>query len=197
MAQVSPSDAPYWTFAQALAWVIYRRGDLVDYVGPTGDGRLSLIAMYPSQFTPPVEKIGEGEELLQALRQGRLEATGKPAQGDGIRLAIPLEDWLRLRRYGAKIFQMTHANSSAIQPWHDITLRSDAVKKLWRSRHEIYDRSRFDWDAIKHLYQQVRASNPDFSQNELITETQGRYEDEFNKEPPSRTSFQRKIGTWS
>jgi hypothetical protein len=197
MARVSPSDTRYWSFAQALAWTIYRRNDLVDYVGPGRGGRLSLVAAYPSQFSPPPERIGDGDALLQALRDGRLKATGIPASGDGLRREIPAEDWLRLKRHGASVFQISDDRLQTLVPWRDITLRSASVKNLWRSGHEVSGRSKYDWYAIQRLYQELRASNPDFSQNELIIETQGRYQEEFNKEPPSRSAFQRQIRTWN
>lgn len=197
MARVSSSDTHYWSFAQALSWAIYRRNDLVDYVGPDRGGRLSLIAAYPSQFSPAPEKIGDGDALLRALRDGRLKATGIPAYGDGLRREIPAEDWLRLKRHGASVLQISDNRLQALVPWRDITMRSDAVKKLWRSKHEVTGRSKYDWSAIQRLYQDLRASNPDFSQNELIIEIQGRYQDEFNKEPPSRSAFQRQIKSWN
>ena len=196
MKRSSSVATKYWTFAQALGWVIYRRNDVVSYVGPFGSGKLSLVAMYPSHFEPALENAGDGEELLNALREGRLTAKGKLANGDGVRREIPAEDWALLKRYGDAIYEAQNDRSSTSQPWRDITLESATVMKLWRSSTEVSGRSKYDWTRIKALFQDVCASNPDFSRNELIVETQGRYRDKFNKEPPSRSSFQRRMRNW-
>lgn len=197
MKRSSSVATKYWTFAQALGWVIYRRHDVVAYVGPFGSGKLSLVTMYPSHFEPALENAGDGEELLNALREGRLTAKGKLANGDGVRPEIPAEDWALLKRYGDAIYEVPNGRSTTSQPWRDITLESAAVMKLWRSKTEVSGRSRYDWARIKVLFQDARASNPDFSQNELIDETQGLYREQFNREPPSRTSIQRMIKEWS
>ena len=196
MKKSSSGVTKHWTFAQALAWVIYRRNDIVLYVGPIGAGRLSLVAMYPSHFARALEIAGDGEELLDALREGRITATGKLANADGVRREIPVEDWALLKRYGDAIYEAQNDRSSTSQPWRDITLESATVMKLWRSSTEVSGRSKYDWTRIKALFQDVCASNPDFSRYELIVETQGRYRDEFNKEPPSRSSFQRRMRNW-
>ena len=71
------------------------------------------------------------------------------------------------------------------------------MKKLWRTDYEVSGRSKFDWAIIKTVYLDLSTSNPDMSQNELIIELQGAFEERFNKEPPSRSTIQRKISTWS
>ncbi len=195
MAAEERTSSKHWTIAQALAWVIYRSEDLVKYVSP-GGGKLSLIAMYPSRFSPmPIEKAS-GDELLSALEKGLLEAKGKRSGASDLLEPIPAEDWLRLRRHGAVIYQLPDDKSEFTEPWRDITFESSDIKKQWRSDHEVKGRTSFDWPAIKKIYDQVKETNPDFSINALITEAQGAYEDRYNKDPPSRSSFQSHIKEW-
>ena len=76
-------------------------------------------------------------------------------------------------------------------------LECSAMKKLWRTGHEVTGRSKFDPAAIRAVYEDLSASNPDMSQNELIIELQGMFEERFKKKPPSRTTIQNRIKTWS
>ncbi len=197
MVTLSPNTHRYWTLAQALAWVIYRRDDVVDYVGPNGGGSLGLVGMYPTHFQPPLAMRGNSEELRRAAAEGRLKVTGIPTIGTRVRAAIPAEDWLQLRIYSDKVSQLSEDRSRHVYPWRDVVLECSAMKKLWRTGHEVTGRSKFDWAAIRAVYEDLSASNPDMSQNELILELQGTFEERFKKEPPSRSTIQRNISTWS
>lgn len=197
MVTLSPNTHRYWTLAQALAWVIYRRDDVVDYVGPNGGGSLGLVGMYPTHFQPLLEIRGNSKELRRAASEGRLEVTGIPTIGAPVRTAIPPEDWLQLRIYSDKVSQLSKDRSGHVYPWKDVVLECAAMKKLWRTGHEVTGRSKFDWAAIRADYEGLSASNPDMSQNELILEVQGSYEERFNKDAPGRSTIQRNISTWS
>lgn len=97
------SKSRYWTFEQALAWVLYRREDIVSYVGPRSGGSLSWVGMYLTSFKPIANKIGNGEELLATLRNGDLVASGYHETNNGTRQNIPPEDWLKLRINGVAV----------------------------------------------------------------------------------------------
>ena len=99
-------------------------------------------------------------------------------------------------RLGSITRRLKPLYSDNAQPWTDIRLESAAVKKLWRSEHEISGRTKFDWDAVRAIHDELLERNPDFSQNELIIEIQGAFRDQFNKEPPSRPSIQRHLKSW-
>lgn len=197
MVTFSPKANRYWTLPQAVAWVIYRRDDIVEYVGPNGGGSLGLVAMYPTQFQPSPKVHGVSEELRRAAVEGRLKVRGIPNNGSLARVDIKPEDWLRLQIYDGKVSQVSEDRAQHIYPWRDISVESAAVKKLWRTEHETSGRSKFDWSAIRAVYEDISSSNPDMSQNELIIELQGAFEERFKKEAPSRTTLQRKIKTWS
>jgi len=190
-----PNTHRYWTLAQALAWVIYRRDDVVDYVGPNGGGSLGLAGMYPTHFQPPLEIRGNSEELRRAAAEGRLKVTGIPTIDATARTAIPPEDWLQFQIYNGKVSQLSEDRSRHVYPWRDVVLECSAMKKLWRTGHEVTGRSKFDRAAIRAVYEDLSASNPDMSQNELIIELQGTFEERFKKKPPSRSTIQRNIST--
>ncbi|XHY16171.1 hypothetical protein SuNHUV7_09520 (plasmid) [Pseudoseohaeicola sp. NH-UV-7] len=69
------------------------------------------------------------------------------------------------------------------------------MKRFWRSINEVSGRSKYDWDAIRAIFDELQRQNSEMSQNELILELQGTYEDRLKKDAPSRSSIQRKINT--
>ena len=166
------------------------------YVSPIGVGKLSLIALYPSmKFVPEVK--GSADELLASLVEGTITALGIPKNKDGVhQQIIPAQDWLQTGCYGGTLFKRTEDGSSIDMPWRDIFLESADIRKYWRSDNEIDGRSRYNWDAIKMIFDKVKEQNPEFSDNDLIIEAQGAYEERFNKEPPSRSSFQSHMKKW-
>ncbi len=197
MVTLSPRASRYWTLPQAIAWVIYRREDIVDYVGPNGGGSLGLVAMYPTHFQQSPEIRGVPEELRRAAAEGRLKVTGIPSQNSSARVDIPPEEWLRLQIYSGKVYRVSEEQSQLVYPWREMAVESADMKRLWRSDHELSGRSKFDWASIKLIFDELKIQNPQMSQNELMIETQGTYRDQFNKEPPGRTTIQNKIKTWA
>jgi hypothetical protein len=197
MVTLPPNASRFWTLPQAVAWVLYRRDDIVDYIGSTDEGRLGLVAMYPAHFQPVPEVHGEPEELRRALAEGKLKATGIPNDGVAVRTTIPPQDWLRVQIYGGKAYRASEDRHEVVYPWRDIALESAAMKKLWRSEHETAGRSKYDWVIVQAMFNEVKTQNLEMTQNELITEVQGAFEDRFNKKAPSRTTIQRKIKTWT
>ena len=66
-------------------------------------------------------------------------------------------------------------------PWHDIRVSSADVQKVWRGTSETTSRAKFDWVTIRSIHEELRLSNPEFSKNELIKETQQAFQDKFIK----------------
>lgn len=188
------ADSKYWNLAQVAAWVMYREMELVvQFEHPSRTGFMAL-GMYPSLEPSGRQKIASSNDLNRTLEDGRLTAWGYRANSNQLE-QIPSREWTDLTL--APPFAYDTRNLAAKhQPWTDIRLESAAVKKLWRSEHEISGRTKFDWDAVRPIHDELLERNPDFSQNDLITEIQGAFHDHFNKEPPSRSSIQRHLKSW-
>lgn len=196
MSKRFPTRSKYWTLGQALAWVIYRREDVVTELAPQSGRRLSLISMFPSMYCPELEPVGSSEELLQHLREGALTASGRPAGDLSIRQDIRPEDWVRLRFLGEHAWRASEDGQRTVEPWHDIVLEGAEVRKRFRGLSELDARTKFDWTVIRKIHDEVLTRLPQISQNELIAEIQGQFRDQFNKEPPGRTSIQTRIQRW-
>jgi hypothetical protein len=188
-------DAPYWNLSQAAAWVVYRERRIVEQLEHAVAGQFGAIAMYPSIHSEAKDPLGTLSLLEKALTDGRLEALGRRESLTAPRDPIPSQEWKGL------VLRPPHAYAEVdlaaqIEPWRDIIVRSADVKKLWRSPQEVAGRSRFDWTAIKRLHDELQATNPEFSQNELINEIQVAFEAKFSKSPPARSTIQNKIKSW-
>jgi hypothetical protein len=173
---------------------MYRRRDLVAYVGE--GGRVGLIALFPTHFSPKPEKIEAPQALIVALENGQLAADGIRVGGTGARETIPSSEWANALISGDHLSWASKGSTVAAR-WHDITLDRAAVERHLRSRPEVAARTKFDWGILRKMHNEIRARHPEFSQNELMLELQGAYRDRLNKEPPSRTTLQRQIGRWS
>ncbi|MGY8937648.1 MAG: hypothetical protein ACKVG6_16465, partial [Alphaproteobacteria bacterium] len=82
------------------------------------------------------------------------------------------------------------------EPWAEIRVERADIQKLWRIQTETEGRTRYDWIAIREIYETLIQNNPDMSQNEIINEVQLGFQNRSTKEPPSRTSLQTKIKSW-
>ena len=81
-------------------------------------------------------------------------------------------------------------------PWINIRVQGSDIQKLWRLRTETEGRTKFDWPAIRGIYEQLIKENPGMSQNDTIDEVQLEFQNRFSKDPPGRTSVQNHIKTW-
>ena len=187
-------DDKYWNLAQACAWVEYREKQLVNDLSGADRNAYMALGMYTSMWPAGRQRHGSVEDLRRALEQGRIKSSGYRRNTPDNLEEIPSAEWTDLQIRPPLVSFAGQPNN---QPWKAVRLLSADIKKLWRTDHEVTGRSKFDWAAIRAVYEDLSASNPDMSQNELIIELQGAFEERFNKEPPSRTSFMRKIKTWS
>ncbi len=193
MSSDQPFDHKYWNLAQAAAWVEYRDKQLVEDLKSADRNTYIAIGFYPSMWPPGRKQRGRIEELRRALEEGGLKSSGFRRGGRKRRKYIPAAEWVD---YVIRPPDVSFSGQPKNVPWERVRVLSADMRRLWRSDHEVDGRSKFDWLAIRAVYEDLSASNPDMSQNELILELQGSYEDRFNKGAPSRTTIQRKIKTW-
>jgi len=188
-------NARYWNLAQAAAWVVYREKGLVEDLENANRDDYAAIGMYPTMWPEGRAKKGKLSKLTRALVDGRLTSWGYRASTPGKLEEIPSIEWAKLSLRPPLAYDSRHI-AARIEPWTDILVRSTDLKKLWRSGHEVTGRSKFDWPAIKKIHDDLKVKNPKFSQNELIEEIQGAFEEQFKRNPPSRSSLQPKMKTW-
>lgn len=187
-------DDKYWNLAQACAWVEYREKQLVNDFNVADRDTYMALGMYPSMWPAGRRRHGSVEDLRRALEQGRIKSSGYRRPTPESLEEIPAAEWADLQIRPPLVSFAGQLNN---QPWNAVRLLSADMKRSWRSISEVSGRSRFDWAAIKTMYDQFKTQNTEMTQNELIVEVQGSFEENFNKEPPSRTSFMRKIKTWT
>ena len=192
MSSNQPFDDKYWNLSQACAWVEYRGKQLVNDFSVADRNAYMALGMYPSMWPAERRQHGSVEDLRRALEQGRIKSSGYRRNTPDNLEEIPAAEWTDLQIRPPLVSFAGQPNN---QPWIAVRLLSADMKRLWRSVNEVSGRSRFDWAAIKTMYDQIKTQNTEMTQNELITEVQGTFGDNFNKEPPSRTSFMRKIKT--
>ncbi|AXI53344.1 hypothetical protein C1J05_01500 [Sulfitobacter sp. JL08] len=192
MSKRSPFDHKYWNLAQASVWVEYREKKLVeDFDAGDRDAYIAL-GMYPSMWPANRERHGAIEDLRRALEQRRIVSYGYRNNTPGQLEEIPAAEWTDLAIRPPLVCFAGQPNN---QPWSAVRLLSADMKRFWRSINEVSGRSKYDWDAIRAIFDELQRQNSEMSQNELILELQGTYEDRLKKDAPSRSSIQRKINT--
>ena len=190
----SPFDNKYWNLAQACAWVEYREMHLVDELAQADRSAYMAIGMYPSMWPAGREQYGRIEDLRRALEGGQLASSGFRRGGQERLEDIPAAEWVD---YVIRPPLISFLDQPQNIPWTNFRVLSADMKRLWRSDHELSGRSKFDWTSIKSIYDKLKTQNPRMSQNELILELQGSYEERFNKDAPARSTIQNKIKIWS
>jgi hypothetical protein len=196
MSDRTAFDSKYWNLAQAAAWVEYRERRLVeDFCAADRDAYIAL-GLYPSMWPSGRERRGSVTELHRALVEGQLTSWGYRLTDPVHLTAIPAAEWADLV-ISPPFAWVVGRSGGGGERWTDIRVRSADMKRLWRGPHEVSGRTKYDWAAVQAIFTEVKTQNPEMSQNELITEVQGAFEDRFNKGAPSTTSFKRKIKTWT
>jgi hypothetical protein len=188
-------DAKYWNLAQAAAWVEYRERRLVEELVAADRDAYMALGMYRSMWPSGRERRGTVDELRRALEDDRTTAWGYRRTDPDHLTAIPAAEWTDLV-ITPPFARVAGRSGGDRERWVDIRILSADMKRLWRGPHEVSGRTKYDWAAIRTIYDEQRTSNPDFSQNELITELQGVFRDRFNREPPSRTTIQGHLKRW-
>ena len=188
-------DNPDWNLSQVAAWAVYRETKLVDELAYPRPHDFAEIGMYPTMWPKHRQIYGSLADVHASLRNGSIEAHGYHCDSPNLLQVIPRKEWADLH-LSPPFAYMKNNRNPRFQSWKYIRLESSAVKKHWRSTSETIARSKFDWDEVCKLYYAAAESNPEFSQNELIDETQRMYQERYNREAPSRTSFMRRLKDW-
>ena len=191
---LSPFDDIFWNLSQACAWVEYREKQLVNDFSVADRSAYMALGMYPSMWPAGRKRHGSVENLRRALEQGRIKSSGYRRHTQDSLEEIPAAEWTD---FVIRPPLVSFSGQPKNIPWESVRVLSADMKRLWRSVNEQEGRSRFNWAAIQEIFNEIKIQNPEMSQNALITEVQGGFEDHFNKDAPSITSFKRKIKTWT
>lgn len=178
----------YWGLSEASAWVVFREPSIVDLFSPPQPESWVAYMMYPSHWSAP--RIGEQLEIFAALKDGRLIATGRSADVNSRREAIPAIEWSDLIPDVRGPYRRMEDGTKA-QPWIDILVSRADVERLWRRQSEVEGRTKFQSGWFQDRYRLLKDNQPSISENELIGELQEQFQDETKREPPSRTTLQR------
>lgn len=195
MSHRTTFDAKYWNLAQGAAWVEFRERRLVEDFGAADRDAYIALGLYPSMWPTGRERCGSVAELHCALVKGQLTSWGYRLTDPEHLTAIPAAEWADLL-ISPPLARIAGRSGGDRERWTEIRVRSADMKRLWRGTHEVSGRTKYDWAAVQAIFTEVKTQNPEMSQNELITEVQGAFEDHFSKGAPSTTSFKRKIKTW-
>ena len=184
----------YWNLCQTAVWVEYRSRELaIEFEHATRNAYLAL------GFYPTMNKHKQVATLLEfgnALVNGGIQACGCRADSPGSYEPIPQIEWSNLLIHPPIAVRRSRHNV-LIEPWTDIRFESGEVLKRWPSNFQQDARVKYRWDRIEAIYQEMKDSNPDISQNELIGEIAAEYQDRYKKDPPSRTTIQRHMKKWN
>lgn len=188
-------DVKYWNLAQGAAWVEFRERRLVEDFSTADRDAYMALGLYPSMWPSGRERRGNIAELHRALVEGQLTSWGYRLTDPEHLIAIPAAEWADLV-ISPPLARVAGRSGGDRERWTDIRVRSADMKRLWRGPHEVSGRTKYDWAAIRTIYDEQRASNPDFTQNELIDEIQRVFEARFNRESPGRTTIQDHLKRW-
>lgn len=188
---MSASDQLFWSLPQAAAWVVFRDMAVVDRFSPPTPNDWGAFMMYPTMRLE-YEEHGRASDLFDAICVGRLIAFGRHNTEGSVVKEIPTIEWHDLVPDMKGPYRNLHTGERDI-PWLEIRVRRADVEKLWRRLSETQARSRHPSSWFQQRYAKLRAQHPDLSQNELILELQGEFQEEMGREPPSRSSIQRYI----
>ncbi len=186
-------DDKFWNLAQAAAWVEYRSQALVDEFESASRDAYVASKFYPTHADLKI--VAALSELHRNLVNARITAWGRSREPGAEFEEISAIEWTNLRLDPPHATRR-HPLSGTIEPWTDIRLESAALKKRWRSVHEITGRTKFNWKLIRGIHDQLKSANPEFSQNALIQEIELEYQAQSHKEPPSRSTIQRHLKDW-
>jgi hypothetical protein len=194
MSTRSPFDDKYWNLAQACAWVEHREKQLVNDFSVADRNAYMALGMYPRMWPAARKQHGFVEDLRRALEQGRIKSSGYRRNTPDVLEEVPVAEWTDLRIIPPFVSVAAQPNN---QPWSALRVLSADMKRLWRDICEVSLRTKFDWTEIRKMYDAIVVRQPSMSTNKKIEDLQFEFEELFNKEPPSRSTIQDKIKTWS
>jgi hypothetical protein len=182
-----------WNLSQAAAWILYRRNDWIEALTSGGGANFGAMQLYPSLNPRPEPALGTLSDLHNALKCGHLSATGiRPSDTERVRTPIPKDQWQDLDLQPPKAVD----TKTGREVWEQLRVSAAVCKKLWRGPDETKSRTKYDWVAIKLIYDEVAPHRPDFSDNRLIEELQLACAERDIDPEPSRSILQNKLKLW-
>ena len=193
---VSSFNSRYWNLAQAAAWVVYRERKLVEQLANPTQHSFGAISAYPTMWPDDRKQTANLADLQRKLTHGELTAKGYAKENPNTLGDIPASIWpdLQLRpphAYDARELAFMH------EPWTNIRVESASIKKLWRGSDETRDKTLFDWDEIRTIFERVKADNSGWSTNKVIDQTRSDYADRYGNRCPGVTTMKRHHKDWN
>ncbi len=88
-------DSRFWNLSQAAAWVVYRKRKLVEEFAEESADNWRALIVYPDMHKH--KRVGDLDELVTQLEQGKLTAWGRRNDIEDKLEAIPAREWADLR----------------------------------------------------------------------------------------------------
>jgi len=190
IASMPNFDSRFWNLSQAAAWVVYRKRKLVEEFSEQSADRWRALVIYPEN-----ERVGDLDDLVNALTLGKLTALGRGWGRNKKLEEIPAHEWDDLEINPPSIYYRSHHPAGRIEPWTGLKFKGGDLKKLWRGQLEIEGRTKFKWKVAKEMWHEIKERLPKASENERILELQTIYESRYGS-MPSRSSIQTHIKRW-
>ena len=182
--------SPVWTLAQASAWVVFRDISVVElFASPKPESWVGYLS-YPSMWT--THEKGKPQDILNALRDGRLIATGRTSSRGAPREEIPAREWEDV------VFDVVGPyrrleNGTKDEPWREIFVPRSQVERIWSRVVNPNGRAAYDRPWIRDRYVELKKLHGALSKNDLIVEVQLAYQTAFDGIDPPRPTIQRYI----
>ncbi len=184
----------YWNLSQTAVWVEYRAHELVNQFEYASRNDYLALGFYTTMNKH--EQVATLSEFGNTLVNGVIQAWGCSADNPGSYEMIPQIEWSNLTiRPPIAVRKSRH--NVLFEPWTDIRFESGEVLKLWPSTFQQDARVKYRWDRIEAIYHELKDSNPDFSQNELIEEIAAEFQGRYKQNPPGRTTIQSHMKKWT
>ena len=184
-----PSTASkVWTLSQASAWVVFRDISVVElFASPKPESWVGYLS-YPSMWT--THEKGKPQDILNALRDGRLIATGRRSSRGAPREEIPAREWEDV------VFDVVGPyrrleNGTKDEPWREIFVPRSQVERIWSRVVNPNGRAVYNRSWIRDRYVELKKLHDGFNKDELIEEVQSEYQIAFDGVEPARTTVQR------
>jgi hypothetical protein len=186
-------DDEYWNLCQAAVWIEFRERPLVArFADPDGDAYRAL-HFYPGMWPPDRKQQATLNDLQSSLKSNALRAFGYHRDTPDRLEEIPPVQWYDIDLRPPRALD---ARARDREVWTGVRVRRRDILRLWPIPTEPQDRSWFDWESVRAVFNEVRSECPDLSERQTILEIRARYERRFRRTPPGRTSLQTRLREW-
>jgi hypothetical protein len=186
-------DDEYWNLCQAAVWIEFRERPLVERFREADGEAYSALHFYPGMWPPDRKQHGTINELLSSLKSNSLKALGFHYDTIGQLDEIPAPHWYDMDLRPPRVLD---ARERQREIWTRVKVRRRDILRIWPIATEKQDRSWFDWGTMRTLFDEVRTELPDLSERQTILELQARYQRQFKRKAPGRTSLQTRMRKW-